>query len=116
MSDIINSLYNLRLLDDLAKKDTAIHRLHPLIKLLTTVIYLTVVVSFGRYEVASLLPRFFYALLIFALGEIPVLPILQRVQFVSRKSLNRILNPIFDHRLLFLAIMQYQRVGYFSSL
>jgi len=99
MSDMINSLYNLRLLDDLAKKDTAIHRLHPLIKLLTTVIYLTVVVSFGRYEVASLLPLIFYPVLIFALGEIPVLPILQRVLFVEPLIVGiGILNPIFDHQ------------------
>ena len=45
MSNIKDSLYNLRLLDDLSRKETSIHRIHPLIKLLTTVVYLTVVLS-----------------------------------------------------------------------
>lgn len=99
MSDLINSLYNLRLLDDLAKKDTVIHSIHPLIKLLTTIVYLTVVVSFGRYEVASLLPFIFYPVLIFALAEIPVLPILQRLLFVEPLIIGiGILNPLFDQQ------------------
>lgn len=68
MTKIINSLYNMRLLDDLARKETTIHKLHPLVKLLTTVVYLTVVVSFGRNEISSLLPFIFYPVIIFALG------------------------------------------------
>ena len=72
MSNIINSIYNMRLLDDLARKETSIHRLHPLVKLLTTLVYLIVVVSFGRYEISSLLPFVFYPVLIFALAELPV--------------------------------------------
>ena len=75
MASIKTSLYNMRLLDDLAQKKTSIHRVHPLFKLLTTVVYLTVVVSFGRDEIGSLLPFLFYPILIFALAEIPVAPI-----------------------------------------
>ncbi|NLI91996.1 MAG: cobalt ECF transporter T component CbiQ [Peptococcaceae bacterium] len=99
MSGMINSLYNLRLLDDLAKKGTSIHRVHPLIKLLTTVVYLTVVVSFGRYQISGLMPFLFYPVLIFALGEVPVLPILKRIIIVEPLIIGiGILNPIFDHQ------------------
>jgi len=38
MAKVINSLYNMRLLDDLAGKETTIHRLHPITKLLTTIV------------------------------------------------------------------------------
>jgi len=96
MPDRILSLNNLGLREDLAKKKTPIHSVHPLIKLLTTVVYLTVVVSFGRYEVVALLPLIFYPVLVFSLGEIPVFPILQRILFVEPLIIGiGILNPIF---------------------
>ena len=54
MSKIVDSIYNIRQLDDLARKDTAIHRIHPVPKLLVTVVYLIVVTSLGRYEISGL--------------------------------------------------------------
>lgn len=100
MADLVNSLYNMRLLDDFARKDTVIHRMHPAVKILTTVIYLTVVISFGRYEIGSLLPFFFYPVLLFALGEIPFIPILKRVLLVEPFIIGiGIMNPIFDHQI-----------------
>ena len=103
MSNIINSLYNMRLMDDLAQKETSIHRLHPLVKLLTTVVYLTVVVSFGRYEISSLLPFIFYPVLIFAFAELPVASILKRILLVEPLIIGiGILNPLFDHNTMIL--------------
>lgn len=103
MSKIMNSLNNIRLLDDLARKETSIHKLHPLAKLLTTVVYLTVVVSFGRYEISSLLPFIFYPLLIISFAELPVMPILKRVLLVEPLIIGiGILNPIFDHNAVIL--------------
>lgn len=100
MSDLANSLYNMRLLDDLARKDTVIHRVHPAVKILTTVIYLTVVISFGRYEISALLPFFFYPVLLFALGEIPFWPIFKRILLVEPFIMGiGILNPLFDHQI-----------------
>jgi cobalt/nickel transport system permease protein len=98
MPNIINSLYNIRLLDDLARKKTYIHRIHPLAKLLTTVVYLTVVVSFGRYEISSLLSFVFYPVLIIAFAELPVAPILKRILLVEPFIIGiGILNPLFDN-------------------
>ncbi|MEG1136898.1 cobalt ECF transporter T component CbiQ [Clostridium sp.] len=103
MANIINSIYNMRLLDDLARKETSIHRLHPLVKLLTTVVYLTVVVSFGKYEISSLLPFIFYPVIIFALAELPVAPILKRILFVEPFIIGvGILNPLFDQNTMIL--------------
>lgn len=98
MSKIISSLYNIKFLDELAREETAIHRLHPLAKLLTTVVYLIVVVSFNRYEISGLLPFFFYPVLIFSLAELPVMLILNRVLLVEPLIIGiGILNPVFDH-------------------
>ncbi|AET66212.1 cobalt ABC transporter, permease protein CbiQ [Desulfosporosinus orientis DSM 765] len=99
MANIMNSLYNMRLLDDLAQQGTGIHKLHPLMKLLTTVIYLTVVVSFGRYEIGGLLPLLLFPIMIFTLAELPVKPILLRILIVSPFILGiGILNPLFDQQ------------------
>lgn len=97
MANIINSVYNINLLDNLARKKTFIHNLHPLIKLITTIVYLIVIISFGRYEVISLLPFIFYPVVIFLLAELPIMPILKRVLLVEPLIIGiGILNPIFD--------------------
>jgi len=99
MPNIINSLYNMRLLDDIARKDTPVHRVHPLVKLVTTVVYLIMVVSFESYEITGLLPFIFYPVLIFVSAEIPVAPILKRVLLIEPLIIGiGILNPLFDHQ------------------
>jgi cobalt/nickel transport system permease protein len=101
MSKLTDSLYNIRLLDDLSRKDTLIHRLHPLANLLTTVVYLIVVVSFGRYEISRLLPFVFYPVIIIALAELPVLPILKRILLAEPLIIGiGILNPFFDQNVV----------------
>lgn len=93
------SLHNIRLLDDLARRQNGINQLHPLIKLLTTVLFLTVVVSFGRYEISSLLPLFVYPVVIFALAELPLAEILKRICWVMPLVAGiGIFNPIFDQQ------------------
>jgi cobalt/nickel transport system permease protein len=97
MSSSVNSLYNIRHLDDLARKETPIHRIHALAKLIATVAFLIAVASFGRYEIGSLLTFFFYPVIIFSFSELPVLPILKRILIVSPFIIGiGILNPLFE--------------------
>lgn len=99
MSSIMNSLYDMRLLEDLARKETSIHKIHPLIKLLTTVIYLFVTISFSKYEIISLLPLLFYPVIVFTFAELPLAPILKRVLLVEPLIIGiGILNPFFDQQ------------------
>jgi len=101
MDNFTNILYNMRLLEDLARKDTFIHRIHPLVKFLTTFFYLIVVVSFGKYEIGGLLPLIFYPMLVFLFAELPVKPILKRILFVMPFIMGvGILNPLFDHQIV----------------
>jgi len=110
MPDITALIYNLRLLDDLARQDTRIHRIHPLAQLLTTIAFITVVISFGRYEIGHLLPLLFYPILIFSLGEIPVLPLLKRLLIVSPLIIGiGILNPLFDQQPITIASVTLAR-------
>lgn len=110
MPNIMNSLYNMRILDDLARKETTIHRLHPLAKLLTTVSYLTVVVSFGKYEISGLIPLLFYPVMVFVLAELPVGPIIKRMLLASPLIIGiGILNPFFDHQIFLLSGIEISR-------
>lgn len=97
MSNMINSIFNMRLLDNLAYKQSAIHKIHPLAKLITTLTYLVVIASFGKYQLVELLPFVFYPVLIFSVAEIPVTPILKRVLVVEPVIIGiGILNVFFD--------------------
>ncbi|TJX13468.1 cobalt ECF transporter T component CbiQ [Tissierella creatinini] len=99
MSKIVDSIYNIRLLDDLARKNTSIHRLHPVSKLLTTIVYLIMLVSFNRYEISGLLPFVFYPMVLILLAELPVMPIFKRLLMVEPMIIGiGILNPLFDPR------------------
>ncbi len=97
MTNIMESLYNIRILDELAEKRTVIHNIHPLIKLLTTIAYVIITVSFGKYELSNLLPLLFYPIVIITLAEIPVIPILKRILVVLPFIIGiGVFNPLFD--------------------
>jgi len=94
---MVKALNNIRLLDDLARGETYLHRTHPLVKLLTTFVFLVSIISFDRYEISSLLPFLFYPLYIILFADLPFGPILKRMLMVAPFVLSiGILNPIFD--------------------
>ncbi|WP_258361191.1 cobalt ECF transporter T component CbiQ [Moorella sulfitireducens (nom. illeg.)] len=75
----MESLYNIRLLDELAEKKSIIHNVHPLMKVLTTGAYLLVTVSFNKYQLSNMLPLVFYPVIVMSLADIPAIPIFKRV-------------------------------------
>ncbi len=117
MTNFTNSLYNMGIMNDFARKDTPIHRMHPLVKLLTTLVYLVIVVSFDRYEISGLVPLIFYPLLIFLLAELPPGPIIRRILFVEPLIIGMgIFNPFFDHQTIIIGDVILSRgwVTFFS--
>jgi cobalt/nickel transport system permease protein len=84
-------------LDLLSYRDTVVHRLDPRAKVVATLAFVIVVVSFPKYEVLSLLPFFLFPILIAALGDIPAGFIAKRVVVVSPFAVFvGIFNPLFD--------------------
>jgi cobalt/nickel transport system permease protein len=97
MTNLIESNYNIRFLDELAGKKTIIHNLNPIVKLLVTIVYLIVVVSFGKYDIIGLLPYVFYPTITFILSEIPFSQIFKRSLIVLPFVIGiGIFNPFFD--------------------
>lgn len=110
MSNMMESIFDIRLMDDLARKETVIHRIHPLVKLLTTVIYISVVVSFGRYEITGLLPLFIFPVLVITMAELPLGHLVKRMLLAAPFVLGiGILNPLFDREVLMIGGLAFSR-------
>lgn len=58
-------------LEQLSTGDSCVHRLHPAAKILATLFFLIVVLSFSRYEIAGLTPYLFYTFTLAALADTP---------------------------------------------
>lgn len=90
-------LDHFRRLDDLAQADSYIHRLHPAVKLITTLVYLIIVASYAKYEVAGLLPLIVYPVVVITLGRLPLGYFAERMLFLAPfVLLLAIANPFLD--------------------
>ena len=82
-------------LEELAKKRTPVHALHPAAKLIVTMVFIVCVISSGRYDVAGLTVYFFYPAVILSLAELPFRGVLLRtlpaLPFVLFAGLSNIL-------------------------
>ena len=99
MTNPVKAIYNIRLMDDLARGETCVHRRHPLAKLVATVGFLIAVISLDKYEVSNLIPFVFYPLLLLIFSEIPAGPVINRILIVEPFIIALgIFNPIFDRQ------------------
>lgn len=79
MSKMIDSLNRIQSLEELAEGKTAVHQLHPMTKMITTIVFLVVVISFDKYNISGLMPFFLYPVLMMAVGEITYRSVLARL-------------------------------------
>ena len=97
MSAIESALFGIGALDDLARRDTLVHRLDPRTKVVTTFLFVVTVVSFGKYQIASLLPLTIYPIVLLTAGGIPVSSIGKRLLLaLPFVLLVGIFNPLLD--------------------
>jgi cobalt/nickel transport system permease protein len=89
--------FNIGYLDTLSYKNTLVHRLDPRAKILVSFIFIFLVVSFPKYEIAGLIPFFSYPVFLLAAGDIPLKAIVKKVIFVSPFAIFiGIFNPLLD--------------------
>lgn len=72
MDKLSQAQSELREMDALAGMDSPVHRLHPLCKLLVTVCYIFIVVSFPKYNFTGLVVMVLFPVLLFQAAGIPV--------------------------------------------
>lgn len=73
-----NNIHEFYALEGLSNRNTSVHRLHPLAKLITSAAFIVAVVSFDRYAFGRLIPYIFYPTLLMALSETPYSMLLKR--------------------------------------
>ena len=100
-SIIETALYDIGRLETLAEKDTVVHRLDPRAKLLVTLAFILIVVSFDRYSIGGLLPFFLYPAVIIGLADLPPDYLFRKLMIVSPFVLFiGIFNPFLDQEII----------------
>lgn len=97
MPSLATALDDLRTIDALSARDTALRQRDPRALLVATLLFIVTVVSFDRYSVAALLPLALYPTVLAAQGEVPgrllARMLLRAAPFAL---LVGIFNPLFD--------------------
>lgn len=98
MDKLSQAQSELREMDALASGNSPVHRVHPLCKLLVTVLYIFVTVSFPKYNFSGLVVMVLYPILLFQAAGIPV-----RLCFYKLRGVLPLVcavglaNPFLDH-------------------
>jgi len=94
---VLGSLLDFRRLDHVATGDSAVHRLDARAKVVVTLVFVVCVMSFGRYEIARLLPFFAFPIVVTALARVPAgMVARQALVVVPVAVLIGLPNPLFD--------------------
>ncbi len=101
MAKIESAFFDIGTLDTLSYRDSGVHRLDPRAKLITTLVFIFTVVSFGKYEIAALLPFFAFPVVLIALGGLPPGYLLKKLLLVAPFAFFiGIFNPLLDQETL----------------
>lgn len=99
MSKLDHALYEIHHMDTVAERDQWVNHIHPLVKLVVTVCFIMVTVSFSKYDLTDLLRMGLYPIAVFILGEISFRDALKRLRIVlPMVCLVGFLNPFFDRQ------------------
>ena len=98
MNKLNNAQLELREMDELAAGSSPVHRLNPLCKLLVTVFYIAVLVSFPKYDLSALVVMVLYPVLLFQAAGIPVGLCFHKLRIVlPLVCAVGLVNPFVDH-------------------
>jgi len=101
MARIEAALDELGTLDRLAGQASPVHRLDPRAKVLATLAFLLATVSFGKYEIAALLPLALYPIALVSLGRIPGALLLRYLAYACPFAiLVGMFNPLLDRQVV----------------
>lgn len=101
MEKIDHALAEFNEMDELAAQKSAVHSLHPLAKLLVTILYIVVTVSFDKYDLFGIIVMVIYPVLMFEASGISVRSCFYKLRLVLPLVLAvGIINPFLDHTTL----------------
>lgn len=97
MAKLEKAIHEVHSLENLAERGTLLCRIHPLSKVLVTIWYLILTMSFGKYEIVGLAGMCLYPIILMILGDIPIGQAFWRLRLILLMvCLVGAANPLFD--------------------
>ncbi len=101
MNKMQRALRELSEMDELAAGSSPIHALHPAAKLITTVVYILVTLSFDKYDLGGLVPMVLWPILLFQISGVGVKTCFYKLRIVLPLVMAvGLFNPFFDRSIL----------------
>ena len=101
MNKMEKALSELGQMDELAVRESPIHDLNAGAKLLCTVVYILIVMSFDKYDLSGLVPMVLWPVLLFQMSGIPVRTCFYKLRIVLPLVMAvGLFNPIFDREIM----------------
>lgn len=101
MMKLESSYLDLSYIDLLARQNNFLQQLDPRAKLLTTLLFITAVVSFDKYALSGLIPFLIYPLSLLVLGSLPPGYLFKRILVAAPFALFiGVFNPILDREIM----------------
>ncbi len=101
MNKMQKALRELSEMDELAARSSPIHSLHPAAKLIATIAYILVTLSFDKYDLSGLVPMVLWPVFLFQLSGIPVRSCFYKLRIVLPLVMAvGLFNPFFDRTVL----------------
>lgn len=102
MSKLEKAIHEVYHMDKIAGRNQWMNSVHPLVKLLLTVLYIALVVSFDKYDLTGLIGMVIYPIAVFILGELSFKDSIKRLKVVlPLVCAVGLFNPFFDKEPLF---------------
>ena len=97
MNKMQKAIRELAEMDELAARSSPIHALHPLAKLISTIAYIVVTLSFDKYNLGGLVPMVLWPILLFQISGIEVKSCFYKLRIVLPLVMAvGLFNPFFD--------------------
>ena len=95
------ALAELSEMDELAARRSPVHRLHPAAKLLTTIAYILITLSFGKYDLSGIIPMVLWPVLMFQVSGVEVRTCFYKLRIVLPLVMAvGLFNPLFDREII----------------
>lgn len=102
MNQITEAMLEIANMDELSRRDSFLHRRHPLGKLLLTIFYIFVVVSFPASNMTGIIAMILVPVLWYQLADIPIRTCFYKLRFIlPLVCFVGIWNPILDRKAVF---------------
>ena len=101
MNKMQKALFELAEMDELAARSSPIHTLHPIAKLITTIEYILVTLSFDKYDLTGLIPMVLWPLLLFQISGVEMRSCFYKLRIVLPLVMAvGLFNPLYDRVIL----------------